>query len=269
MKKNKNIIVCYLFTKFDKLSSLLNFIRNYSNYNSGLNHKLVICFKLIQDHQIKKISNKLRNIRYIPFIDDFPLNDYDFGSYKRVAQKYQSNNILFLNSHSYPLCNLWLKLLFKYFDEKKIIGTTASYESLYTSLKFKKIYKFFSYIIKKIKYKKDFFPFPNPHIRTSNFLINSKLFLEFISNKTIKNKEDAWKIESGKNSLTNFFIKNKYAPLVVNSDGNKFTKDKWMISETYNFLNQNKTIISDKHTRKYLKLNKDDKFTFQLKTWGL
>ena len=117
MKKNKDIIVCYLFTKFDNLSSLQNFIRNYSIYNSGLNHKLVICFKLIPDYQIKKISSKLRNIRYIPFIDDFPLNDYDFGSYKRVAQKYHSNNILFLNSHSYPIQTIGLSKLLKHFNE--------------------------------------------------------------------------------------------------------------------------------------------------------
>jgi len=268
MKKNKDIIVCYLFTKFDNLSSLQNFIRNYSIYNSGLNHKLVICFKLIPDYQIKKISSKLRNIRYIPFIDDFPLNDYDFGSYKRVAQKYHSNNILFLNSHSYPNTDFWLSKLLKYYKNKTLIGTSASYESLYSSLKLKKFYKIFSFLIKKIDYKNKFYPFPNPHIRTANFFIKGSDFLTYVKNKKILNKEDAWQIESGKNNLTNYFIKKNFKIFIVNSDGNKFTLDKCKFSETFNYKKQNKTIISDKHTRKYLKLTNFEKKAFEYITWG-
>ena len=55
---------------------------------------------------------------------------------------------------------------------------------------------------------------------------------------------------------------------MVNSDGNHFLENDWMLSETYNYLNQSKSIISDKHTRKYLDLNKDNKKLSQFNTWG-
>ena len=45
-------IVCYLFTVFDKKESLLNFIKNYKKYESGINHKLIICFKVFDQQEI-------------------------------------------------------------------------------------------------------------------------------------------------------------------------------------------------------------------------
>ena len=37
---NKKIIVCYLFTGFDKTKSFNQFIRHYKKFNSGINHEL-------------------------------------------------------------------------------------------------------------------------------------------------------------------------------------------------------------------------------------
>ena len=48
----------------------------------------------------------------------------------------------------------------------------------------------------------------------------------------------------------------------------KFDESKWYLSQTYNFLTQSKTIISDKHSRKYLKLSKKAKIFSQKKVWG-
>ena len=100
-------------------------------------------------------------------------------------------------------------------------------------------------------------------------MINSKVFLDFIKNKKIRNKEDTLKIESGKNSLTNYLKNKKIKILVVNLDGEKFEENNWKYSETYNFLNHDKSIISDKHSRKYLKLNNEEKTAARLKVWGI
>ena len=57
--------------------------------------------------------------------------------------------------------------------------------------------------------------------------------------------------------------------MVVNSDGEKFEENSWKYSETYNFLNHDKSIISDKHSRKYLELNNEEKNAARLKVWGI
>ena len=112
-------LVCYLFTKFDELNSIKEFIKHYKKHHSGSKHTLLICYKLLDKKKIIYLRKMLTNINYTEFIDPVSFNDYDFGSYKRVSKKYRSYKILFLNSHSYPLSNNWLKkLLFHY---KKIL----------------------------------------------------------------------------------------------------------------------------------------------------
>ena len=104
-----NNIVCYHYTSFDKKKSLTNFVKNYKKYKSGLNHQLVICFKLFSINEVIKLKKKLISINYVEFIDPGKANDWDFGSYKRVSNLFFDKDILFLNSHSYPTCHNWLK----------------------------------------------------------------------------------------------------------------------------------------------------------------
>ena len=266
---NSNKIVCYLYTVFDKKKSLTNFIRNYKRYRSGLNHKLVICFKLFNFVEVVKLRKYLKDVNYVEFVDPVQTNDWDFGSYKRISKLFFNKDILFLNSHSYPVCNDWLKKLFLFKKKNTVIAPTASYQSLVDSIKLKnKFHKIIRYLIRKYVFLKNFDKFPNPHFRTSSFLINSKTFLTFIKNKKLRNKEDTLKIESGKYGLTKYLKKKKIQIFVVNCDGEKFEENQWKFSETYNFLKYDKSIISDKHTRKYLKLNNNEKNNARLDVWG-
>lgn len=264
----KKILVCYLITKFDNEDTLLTFLKNYRNFTSGYPHELLICFKLFNNEKLKIFRRLLTNINYTEFIDEYFENDFDLGSYSRVALKYSSRHIFFLNSYSYPICDDWLKIIIKNYDENSILATSASYESLLSSVKLKKIYKIFHYLIKLIQYKKFFYPFPNPHIRTTGFLIKGSEYSKFMNNKLIKSKIDAWKIESGKYSLTNYFKSLNYNIFVINSDGKKFLEKDWKKSQTYNYSDQNKSIISDRHIRKYHNLNTIEKLKFQDDTWG-
>jgi hypothetical protein len=261
--------VCYLYTRFDNIQKINNFIKNYKKFKSGLKHQLIICFKLLNDNEIEFIKKSIKDIKFVSFIDPCEDNDWDFGSYKRVAKKYYNKDILFLNSHSYPICHNWLKKLFLYKKKNTIIATTASYESILDSIKLKgKFWKIVRFVSRKWKFSKNFNSFPNPHFRTSSFLINSKYFYNYIKNKKMISKDDTLIIESGKNSLTNYFKKKKFDIFVVNSDGKKFNEKDWSISETYQYKNQQKNIISDKYTRCYLNLNNKKRQLSSFMVWG-
>ena len=261
-------VVCYLFTCFDNIDSLRNFKKYYLKYKAGLDHELVICFKLLDSIQIQNVINELTDIKFYNFKDSSNKNDFDFGSYKRVSEKFLNRDIFFLNSHSYPICDNWLDKLMKFKDDTTLIGASASNESLVDSMVLKKKYKIISYLINKLRLKIFFNKFPNPHVRTSSFLISSNIFLDYISKKKINNKFDAWKLESGKNSLTNYFKNKNYKILIINSDGSKFEENNWKLSETYNYFKQSKSIISDKHTRKYDALDIKEKLISRIKVWG-
>ena len=261
-------MVVYLYTSFDDIRSFSNFIKNYKKFKSGQIHKLLVCYKLLNKRKIFICRNKLKKTRHIEFIDPYKKNDFDYGSYGRISNLYKNFTIFFMNSHSYPIKNNWLKILLKHFRNKTLIGTSGSYESHLTSLKIKKIFKIIKYI-KNYKYlKKNFKPFPNPHLRTANFLIKSNDFVLFNKKKKYNNKIDAWISESGKNGLTNYFKKLGYNIYVVNSDGKKFNENYWHDSQTYCSKNQKKLLISDKHTRKYDKLSKFNKKKIESKIWN-
>ena len=114
----KKALVCYLYTGFDSIQKINDFAKHYKKYRSGLKHKLIICFKLLDSKDIENAKKSLKAIKFEAFIDPCKDNDWDFGSYKRVAKKYYDKDILFLNSHSYPVSHNWVKKLFFY--KKKI-----------------------------------------------------------------------------------------------------------------------------------------------------
>ncbi len=265
----KRILVCYLFTKFDKKKSLSNFIRNYRKYKSGHKHNLIICYKLLKTNKINDLEKDLKNIKHDKFIDPYHKNDWDFGSYGRVAKKYKNYSIFFMNSHSYPIKNNWLKKFVNHFKQKTIIASSGSYESITQQVKFKRPYNIFSYIKKKVKGKRSFFDFPNPHLNTSSFLIKAKDLIHYLKGKKFNTKYETWRLESGFYSLTNTFKRKGYNLLVVNSDGKKFKENEWMFSETFHYKNQSKNLISDKHSRKYIKFNKFRKAESQMAVWGI
>ena len=266
---SKKIIVCYLVTKFDESDSFDKFFRYYKNNLAGVSHQLLICYKLMDENKIKILEKKINNITHIKFVDHCKKNDFDFGSYYRVCKKFPKHIFFFLTGSDFPVKKYWLKNVTKHYSKNSLIGTSASYESQLSSLRLKKFYKYIEYLIKFFTLKRNFSVFPNPHIRTVGFLISAENYLEFYSNKSCSTKFDAWKIESGKKSLTNFFILKKQKIYLVNSDGFKFRINQWYSSKTFNYLKQDKFIISDKHIRKYLKLSRKEQKKSQLLSWGI
>jgi len=265
----KKILVLYLCTKFVSKKKFLKFLKFYNKYNAGISHRLLICLKNFNINDLIFYRRKLKDLKYIEFLDSSKNNDYDFGSYCRVAKIYSDYLILFMNDHSYPIRNNWLKIILGNYKSKSIIATTASYQSISSDSKYRNkhdsiltyFYKFFLYFFK--------FPiFPNPHLRTTNFLMHSKDFLKYDFPKNYKSKLEAWSVESGRNSLTNFFKRKKYHILVVNSDGEVFKEKDWKKSETYCYQKQSKLILADKHTDKYLSLKKKAQVKKQITVWG-
>ena len=71
------------------------------------------------------------------------------------------------------------------------------------------------YVYKIIKYFFLFPTFPNPHFRTTNFLISSSDFLKYDFKTDVDSKEKAWCIESGKESYNFFQKKNSMFMLLI------------------------------------------------------
>ena len=262
-------IIAYLFSKYDLKKNIFNFIKHYKKYKSGHKHDLIICLKQNSSKKLKiVIEKKLSSFKFKFFIDNEP-NDYDWGSYNRIAKKYKNRIIFFFNCHSYPIKHNWLKFFSDNFNSKSVLAPTGSYQSIsqssFNGFYFKNFFLRLFHGISNIRY---FNLFPNPHLRSNCFMVSANEFLK-LDLIFCKNKIDTWKNESGKNGMTKQFQKKNFKLLVINDEGKSFDIRKWKESETYAFKKQSKLLISDKHTREFDNFKKNYKNKYIENIWGV
>ena len=89
----KDIIIAYMTSKYSTLGDLKNFIVNYKRYESGKKHKLIVCFKNLKNEEIKMRKSFLKKVNYKQFIDKETINDFEWGTLKRLCEKYKNKDI--------------------------------------------------------------------------------------------------------------------------------------------------------------------------------
>lgn len=265
---NNKFLVLYVFSKFDDLKRLENFVESYQKYDHGYDHDLLICYKLIDDEKLNLCRKITSKIHHKEFIDPYKNNDYEFKTMERAIQSYDNYIILFLISHCCFESQHSLKIINEFYEENSFIGFSGSNESMFSSLRFKRIWKIFSFIKNYLYFKKNFEKFPNPHIRLPSFVLKQKDFLNFVKDKTYKDKKDAWNTESGKNSMTNFFLENGFKVSIINSLNRKYDLSSMSKSMTFCDINNSKILISDRHTRNFHLLSPEIQNKMKKRVWG-
>jgi hypothetical protein len=120
-----------------------------------------------------------------------------------------------------------------------------------------------------ISNKDNFNLFPNPHVRTTGFIIKRDIFNGVTKNiKNFRNKMDAYKFESGKKNLTKEILELGLKVLIINSEFKLFEINDWKRSKTFRQFNQEKLLIMDKISSNYEKMSDNLKFIKTIQTWG-
>lgn len=228
------------------LESTEKFLESYDVHPAGAEHELVIIAKgweSTKDYKVMCEMVKNRNAKII----DLPDDGFDLGAYFRVVGLLDSDYVMFFSSFTTIESDNWLLKFTKTFESDRSIqlaGAMGSWESSGRTT------------------------FPNYHIRTTGFILKREIFLEYISTCDFpETKEDSYQIEHGENSLTKFILNKGYKAVVVNSDGEVFTPENWIYSQTFRSPGE-RSMFSDKHTKMYLDLNEDGKRLLELPTWG-
>jgi hypothetical protein len=92
--------------------------------------------------------------------------------------------------------------------------------------------------------------FPTMHIRTSAFMGERKLLSQLDLGKAA-NKISAYRLESGRLSLTRKIQERGLYPLVVDRDGRVYEASEWPRSNTFWQAKQERLLVGDKQTRLY------------------
>lgn len=273
MSENNTLkpIVVYLACKPLGIEYLKDFVKNYKYFDSGYNHDLIVCFKQFENYKELDPWKKEISLKFIEFYDDNSQMDYDIGSYLRIAKSYPKRKILFLGTYTVPNKKNWLKIFLNHYSEKTIIGSSGSWASLasqFLNLEYSQ-YTIFQQIrwglfhLLKVKL------FPNPHIRTTGFFINSDDLLEVKVNKEkLVKKIETNYFESGRNSLSNQLLRKGFRLIIVNSDNKSFDINEWNKSKTFCLDNQEKLIFLDNKTNQFLKASNKIKKKMTQSHWG-
>jgi hypothetical protein len=252
-----------------------NFIYSYLNYNSGLDHDLLIVFK-----DCSKVDNyldllKLYDINYQTYIGNNI--GYDIKTYLDVSIQYCYDFFCFINSSSQILYNYWLSKLYNNILKKDvgIVGATGSWASLFYNPYLESHNRYIIYNImrhiwrKTLKPKlKPYDPFPNYHVRTNAFMISRNLFNYIGKDKSLLTKEDSYRFESGKNGLSKQILKMNLKLLVVDKDGIAYEKEDWYKSKTFWQGNQENLLISDNRTNDYQNSGFAKRLLLSQNAWG-
>ena len=264
-------VVAYVAYEPFGFEYLNRFLERYKKYPSGLDHDLLICFKQFKNKKLIESWKKKIEVPFIEFDDSNQPNDFDIGSYIRIAKIYTEKYILFLDTHTRPNSKNWLRIFANHYRPKCIMGATASFSSLSSQFLnfYYKQHSKFQQLRWGLKHLINVQLFPNPHIRTTAFFMYAKDLNELnfdISNFTKKIETNYF--EGGRKGLSNKLRRNGFELLLVNADDKVFEVPDWHKSQTFCLNNQEKLIFIDNRTEEYSNSNNKIKEKMSKFTWG-
>jgi hypothetical protein len=281
MSKHK-VAVAYLVWLPFGVELFSKFINSYCSKSAGADHTLLLLFNGVENENdiVKYLEIVAQNNIDVDYL--ISETGQDMEIYQWCCGKVNYEIILFLNSYSLFNKSNWLFYYLNNFkDDVGMIGASASNQSIYsTALYYNKLKyekgKNFMHHFKKIKmffkailYWRYFFkPFPTPHIRATAFMLRRSDYLQMHFKYPLLKKVDAYKIECGKHSMTNWFLQRNLKVGVVNSDGIFYDLKNAINSNTFRINNQEKLLISDKQTDWYDNSDKKQRREFTYLAWG-
>jgi len=270
----KEICVVHLVRQNNDIELFRNFLNSYRENQGGIDHDLLILFKGFDSSEAKiEYTSLLNSVPHLTY--DVSDDGFDITAYMSVTRQYaqQYRYFCFLNSHSIILDSEWLSKLHKHIVRADVglVGATCSWQShrgavsfwkllaaatLYCTLslferkrfrvKLQELIEVYHYLIYLMKFDS----FPNIHIRTTAFMISSRLMLENCHHR-IKTKFDAYEFESGKKGLSKSTRNNNMKILMVGRDSRGYDELEWNKCNIYLCSEQENLLVADNMTRQY------------------
>jgi hypothetical protein len=195
------------------------FLASYEEHPAGLDHELLIALK--GAGEAPDVNGATRIV---------PDDGLDLASYLWIARETAADRYLFLNTSSVILDGGWLKKLDRHLGGKVgIVGATGSHGASCDKTR----------------------AYPNPHIRTTAFMLERDLMLDLDWHEPILTKDDAYAAENGARSITTQILERDLQALVVGRDGKGYPVDRWYESRTFWSHDQGNLLIADNGVLNY------------------
>lgn len=271
-----DICVVHLVRKKNGIEPFRNFLDSYVNHPAGVGHKLLILFKGFSvKSDITPYENLLKNIPHtFLLLSDF---GFDLRPYFVAAERSNCRYLCYLNSFSHIQDDNWLLKLYRQITTPGIglVGATGSWGSICPGpLTTKKTLPLWKKLLRPLVWRaiRSYFrlyfePFPNAHIRTNGFMVSRDTMLK-MHRGLLFTKMHAYRLESGKNSITRQIERMGLEAIVVGKDGVGYSKSEWYASNTFWTQTQSNLLIADNQTRKYDAEDGGQRSRWECFAWG-
>lgn len=284
-----SMLVVHLVRQHNGPQPLERFLDSYSVHQAETEHELLLALKGFGSRVEANASLEAAHSRGVDARHMLlPDHGLDLTAYARVVAEVDADRYCFVNSFSRVLVSGWLRLLASALDQPGVslagstgswaslrdfrryhVGLSSGYDGVFadperTRLGFLELTRLrrpskrdhgrlafkAAAVAELIRDRGRFDRFPAPHVRTNAFVASRELMLS-LGSPRIRRKADAYRLESGRASLTSRVLNGGDRAVIVASDGAIHDPDVWDRSGTFWQGKQEQLIIADNQTDGY------------------
>ncbi len=298
--------VVHLVRRGNPLASLDRFLDSYRAHDAGRDHRLVLLCKGFEGpDQLAPVLERLDGLRAQRI--DVPDDGYDLTAYRRAAERLGGGVECYLNSHSVLRSAGWLEALVGSLSPGVgIVGATGSWFSAHsharqllgipgahgTPVSDRGSYRAQSGRLtdggaaanppdarsrpplRQLRtaavlggHLVWFAPFPARHVRTNAFVIRADTMTR-LRFPALRTKMRAWRLESGRGSITEQVEAMGLDALVAGRDGRAYRPSEWPESDTFWQADQGNLLVADNQTERYRVADLELRTFLSRAAWG-
>jgi len=249
---------------------LRRFLRSYRAHPAGAEHEVVIVLNGAQVEGAplsrEEAMAELEGTQHRLVELERPMQD--LAAYGEVARRLGHERVCFLNSFSVILADGWLGHLAQVAELPGVglVGATGSWESQAEWMRGDPR-GWARQLSAVLAARRDYPRFPNPHIRTTAFMLDCQSTLE-LDLRQARDKRAAYLLESGWHSITRQILESGRRAVVVGRDGRAYDVGEWKHSRTYRAGNQENLLVADKRTEDWQQASSRMRRRLSRDAWG-
>ncbi len=242
------------------------FLRSYRAHPAQADHELAILLNGAETNSHKQLLAELHETKHRLIVLERPLTD--LAAYGEAARQLEHEWLCFVNSYGVILATGWLGHLERaaQLPGVGIAGATGSWESQAQWMRGEPA-GWLRQLSAVRSARRDYPRFPNPHIRTTAFMLRRQVALDLGLGEAV-DKRAAYLLESGRDGIVRKLEQQGRRAVVVGSDGHAYEVKQWPHSGTYRSGEQRNLLVADNRTEDWQRASPRLRQQLSRDAWG-